>query len=393
MNKKQAQVQDFLKKARVALKAGNKKDAYAWAKRAAQLAPQTEDAWLILAAVSSPEKSIKFLEKALSINPNSPRAQKGMAWAKSKIPKETTSPSAPTLGAPPSSAISPMATLPSDTLSPAQSPPQRAPSPKPSAKPSPPTPEKKKSRLPLFLGGVFLIICLIGVSFLAFNTSTVQALFSNEPTATMSLTPQHWAQGTIAKPTYTPSITPTTANTSTPTLTPTLTFTPTETFTLTPSPTLTPTKTLTPTITNTPLPTNTFSPTNTPKPVPTSPPPVDGGTHWIEVNLSQQRLYAYAGNTLMNSFVVSTGTWQTPTVTGYFNVYLKYVSTTMSGPGYYLTNVPYTMYFHGDYGIHGTYWHNNFGTPMSHGCVNMRSNEAEWLYYFSPMGTLVYIHY
>ncbi len=127
--------------------------------------------------------------------------------------------------------------------------------------------------------------------------------------------------------------------------------------------------------------------------MPTSPPPVSGGEHWIEVNLSQQRLYAYAGNTLMNSFVVSTGTWQTPTVTGYFNVYLKYVSTTMSGPGYYLTNVPYTMYFHGDYGIHGTYWHNNFGTPMSHGCVNMRSSEAEWLYNFSPMGTLVYIHY
>ena len=382
MNKKETQAKKAIQKARVALKAGKKKDAYAWAKRGAQLAPHIEDSWLVLAAVSSPEKSIRFLEKALAINPNSPRAQKGLVWAKSKMPKGTTPPSA----------ISPIATLP-----PAQSPPQRVPSPKSRAKrakPSPPPPKKKKSRLPLFLGGVFLLICIIGVSFLALNTSTAQALFSNEPTATMSLTPQHWAEGTIAKPTYTPSITSTATNTSTPTLTPTLTFTPTETFTLTPSPTLTPTKTLTPTITNTPLPTNTFYPTNTPKPVPTSPPPAGGsGEHWIEVNLSQQRLYAYAGNTLMNSFVVSTGTWQTPTVTGYFNVYLKYVSTTMSGPGYYLTNVPYTMYFHGDYGIHGTYWHNNFGTPMSHGCVNMRSNEAEWLYYFSPVGTLVYIHY
>ena len=65
----------------------------------------------------------------------------------------------------------------------------------------------------------------------------------------------------------------------------------------------------------------------------------------------------------------------------------------MSGPGYYLTNVPYTMYFYKSYGIHGTYWHNNFGYPMSHGCVNMRTSEAHWLYDFSPMGTLVYIHY
>ena len=43
----------------------------------------------------------------------------------------------------------------------------------------------------------------------------------------------------------------------------------------------------------------------------------------------------------------------------------------MSGPGYYLPGVPYVMYFYQGYGLHGTYWHDNFGQPMSHGCVNL----------------------
>jgi len=60
---------------------------------------------------------------------------------------------------------------------------------------------------------------------------------------------------------------------------------------------------------------------------------------------------------------------------------------------YYLPDVPYTMYFYDGYGIHGTYWHDNFGTPMSHGCVNMRTSEAAWLFDFADVGTLVNVHY
>lgn len=118
-----------------------------------------------------------------------------------------------------------------------------------------------------------------------------------------------------------------------------------------------------------------------------------GGEHWIDVDLSQQRVYAYAGDTVVNSFVVSTGTWQTPTVTGRFKVWVKLRSAPMSGPGYYLPDVPYIMYFYGSYGLHGTYWHNNFGTPMSHGCVNLTIPDAEWLYSFSSVGTVVNVHY
>lgn len=117
-----------------------------------------------------------------------------------------------------------------------------------------------------------------------------------------------------------------------------------------------------------------------------------GGAHWFDVDLSDQRMYAYEGDTLVNTFVVSTGTWQTPTVTGKFKVWIKLRSAPMSGPGYYLPDVPYIMYFHGDYGIHGTYWHNNFGVPMSHGCVNLSIPDAEWAYNFASVGTVVNVH-
>ncbi|MCC6261641.1 MAG: L,D-transpeptidase family protein [Anaerolineales bacterium] len=123
------------------------------------------------------------------------------------------------------------------------------------------------------------------------------------------------------------------------------------------------------------------------------PAPVGDGVHWIDVDLSQQRVYAYAGDTLVNSFIVSTGTWLTPTVTGSFKIWVKLRSSDMSGPGYYLPDVPYVMYFYKDYGLHGTYWHNNFGTPMSHGCVNLSIPDAEWIYNFSAVGTVVNVHY
>jgi lipoprotein-anchoring transpeptidase ErfK/SrfK len=119
----------------------------------------------------------------------------------------------------------------------------------------------------------------------------------------------------------------------------------------------------------------------------------NGGKRWVYVNLSEQRLYAYEGDTLVNSFVVSTGTWQTPTVTGKYKIWIKLRSSSMSGPGYYLPDVPYIMYFYKGYGIHGTYWHNNFGTPMSHGCVNMTIADAEWVYNFTSVGTVVEVSY
>jgi LysM repeat protein len=113
----------------------------------------------------------------------------------------------------------------------------------------------------------------------------------------------------------------------------------------------------------------------------------------IIVVLSQQQVFAYENGILVRQFVVSTGLPGTPTVTGNFTIYAKYPSQYMVGPDYNLPNVPWVMYFYRGYSFHGTYWHNNFGRPMSHGCINMRTAEAEWLYNWAPIGTPVLVIY
>ena len=115
----------------------------------------------------------------------------------------------------------------------------------------------------------------------------------------------------------------------------------------------------------------------------------------IYVDLTHQTLYAYEGENLLYTFLVSTGKWgRTPT--GVFNIWGKFRYTKMSGGSralhtyYYLPNVPYVMFFSNDkiaasrgFSLHGTYWHDNFGHPMSHGCVNMKTSEAELIYKWS----------
>lgn len=113
---------------------------------------------------------------------------------------------------------------------------------------------------------------------------------------------------------------------------------------------------------------------------------------WIDVNVSTQRVTAYEGNRAVYSVPASTGIARYPTVLGRFRVYVKLRSTRMTGPGYDLPNVPYTMYFYKGYAVHGAYWHNNFGRPMSHGCVNLRPSDAKWFFSFASVGTPVVVH-
>jgi len=107
------------------------------------------------------------------------------------------------------------------------------------------------------------------------------------------------------------------------------------------------------------------------------------GDKHIYVDLSTQRLYAYQGDSLVMDTFIASGKWD-PTPVGNFHIWEKLVSTTMAGgsgaDAYNLPNVPYVMYFYQDYGLHGAYWHNNFGHPMSHGCVNERIVDAKALY-------------
>lgn len=109
----------------------------------------------------------------------------------------------------------------------------------------------------------------------------------------------------------------------------------------------------------------------------------------ILVSVSDQRIYAYEDGELVRSHIVSTGLPETPTVLGDYSVYVKYVADDMSGPDYFLPQVPWTMYFYQGYAIHGTYWHNSFGRPMSRGCVNLPPDEAEWFFNFAQVGTPV----
>lgn len=111
----------------------------------------------------------------------------------------------------------------------------------------------------------------------------------------------------------------------------------------------------------------------------------------IIVDLSDSRIYAYEDGRLVHSALASMGLPATPTVQGSFTVQRKYEAQLMSGPGYYLPNVQWIMYFYAGYAVHGTYWHNNFGQPMSHGCVNLPNDEALWFYEWAPVGTPVLV--
>lgn len=118
----------------------------------------------------------------------------------------------------------------------------------------------------------------------------------------------------------------------------------------------------------------------------------------IEINLSTQHLYAYQGNQLIYSFFISSGTLRHPTVVGQFKPLVKLRSTEMiggskvAGDFYDLPNVPYVVYFYQGYAIHGTYWHNNFGHPMSHGCVNLRTADMILLYPWIDYNTTINIY-
>ena len=330
--------------ARLALKKGDRRAARRWAEQAAALAPNEEDPWLLLAGIASPKASLVYLRRALEINPQSNIARKGMHWAIQRyraLPPPARRPR-------PVQAI----TLPAETTS--------------------------QRRGAIYPGILVLVILMVSALFWWGAPALTSA--NSQPANMMAL-----AQAWLQKASLTPSITPT--------------FTPTPTPTSTATPTETPTLTASPIPTRTEIPTATHIPTATPEAIQevgdaiSLPSEVAKGEIWIDVDLTHQQLHVYKGKNLLDSFIVSTGTWRTPTVTGQYRIYVKYAAADMTGPGYYLPNVPYVMYFYEGYGIHGTYWHNNFGTPMSHGCVNLETNHAEWVYNMASVGTVVNIHY
>lgn len=334
-----------------ALRSGDRQAARSWAEQAAELAPQREDPWLILAALAAPAESLTYLKHALEINPSSTAAREGIHWAVQRLRN------------------------------------QPSPPPRPPVEVIPVTPQdfvERRSILssPLLWLALLALLILGGWTLWRAQPNLIKALAAGEPTTEMVMA--------ISKTTRTPTSSPTSTATATATatLTPTSTATPIPTDTPTATPTRKPRKAK-----KTPTPNAPAKRAPAAPAFPGLPAGVGQNEPWIEVNLSNQTAAAYRGNKLMRNFIVSTGTWQHPTVTGQFRIYVMYRFADMAGPGYYLPDVPYVMYFYKGYGLHGTYWHSNFGTPMSHGCVNFTIPDAGWIYDFASVGTVVYVHY
>jgi L,D-transpeptidase catalytic domain len=142
------------------------------------------------------------------------------------------------------------------------------------------------------------------------------------------------------------------------------------------------------------------------------------GEKWIDVNLTKQTLMLYEGQQPVYATLISSGEagledaeTTTATKRGIFRIHTKHVSATMSsreiGEEFELRDVPYVMYFEkGGYALHGAYWHDRFGTPRSHGCINLAPEDARRIFHWtlpalpagwhgvlSPLtGTVVFVH-
>jgi len=328
LNPERAQM--ALETAKKALKKKEARLANRFARKAAFFDPGLEEAWLIIASTSSLRRSIRYIKRALEINPQSQRARRGLSRALKEIRKEENS----GISSPGSSVLPENNENQNPVLG----------------------KEKRDARwaYPLFIS-----IVLVGMTVLCgFGLPVLNAQASSRT--------ESRPKEALFKPSLTPTITPTP--------------------TMTPTPTPTPTPTLEPTA-DTYFSSYRYHSWDIPDEV------AGTNTFWIEVDLTYQMLFAYRGNQLISGFYVSTGTSEHPTVTGTYKIYAKFPEYTMVGPGYDLADVPYSMFFHKGYSIHGTYWHNNFGVPMSHGCVNMNTNDAAWVYENAPVGTYVFVHY
>ncbi|HUF00302.1 MAG TPA: L,D-transpeptidase family protein [Anaerolineales bacterium] len=390
MNNQFIEAREHIAKAREALRRGDKASARQLGERAALLAPEMEDVWLVLAASDpDPQAAVAHAQKALELNPQSARARRGVEWASRQLRQAQASTDRSPVS-PISSQVDAVASLPN----------------KHAYQTAVAMPVLKSQGRNWLLPALLVGAACMMVGFIALFALTRPAVASivSSISAPMPTQENLWAPVDIAKPEVTPidvsafavQLEDMPASTSVSTLRATATQTPNSAATGTVTDVPTEASTVIPAATETPgvlamevlddTPTSEYTP-------PTPGITVGKGVRWIDVDLTNQMVYAYEGDTVVNSFVVSTGTWLTPTVTGRHKIYVKVRVQDMRGPGYHLRDVPYVMFFSGDYGLHGTYWHNNFGTPMSRGCVNLTIEDAAWLFNWASVGTVVNVHY
>ncbi len=352
--------------------------------------------WLLLATVAPPDRQAACLQQAEKLAPDAPAVQKARAWmdrreASAHLPPTALEP--PRLIRKPETATPPSPGLSLDHLR------EKA--------VREGTPAAAGSRRRLYRRPLFWIILLAllalgasaGWALRPRPASSVQnsapeaiSLVADQPEPENEPVAQVQATAEVMPPTPTPTRRPT--DVPPPTATPVLL----EAKQIVASSLGRAQWTPTPVPTSTPIPTATIEPTavidnyarlNWPH--------VGENERWVDVNLTTQTLTAYEGRTPVLETLISSGRAPYYTVTGQFRIYYRLESQTMDGRrlgfDYVTEGVPWVQYFYGDFALHGAFWHNNFGTPVSHGCVNMTVADAQWLYSWSDYGMLVNVHY
>lgn len=382
-----------LKPVQEAIKAGRRGRARELLLAVARQHPREVMAWLWLAALAkTKQESLDYIAQAEKITPNDARVRKAKKWANSHFVTEPE--------------VTPKV---AETVIPVQKTPSL---PVTEVKQKQPAP-KADPRLFRF-AAIFLIVI-----FLVVTTSLVYGFVGGrsenhreeKPGLLIAVSDITMNSGEGSPVDVVPTITPTTE--PTPTVLPTIesvdsepTETPERALMIRPKNVLFSIAEVMPTWTPTPRPTDTPTPSPTPYPTFVSDPSVVASSRplglekdekWIDVDISSQTLVAYEGDLPVFDSLVSTGTDEHPTVTGQFRIWLRFRTQDMDGYrlgyDYFLRNVPYVQYFYYDYSLHGTFWHNNFGNQMSHGCVNLPTPSAEWLFNWAEYGTLVNVHY
>ncbi len=348
-------IDHLLRQAKTAVQQNNKHQARQLLQQAVRQDPQDYRGWLWLATVAqSPQASLEYINRAEMLAPNNENVQKARRWAKKRLQTAR--------------AAEPEATQTSfgDWLQP-------------------------KTLRRAAAGAVLLLFLVVGA---VYAWQQFQPNGERSETAVLNNNLITSAENDGIAPALTTAVhpKPTATQTSQP-------HVPAKQIASTGSDQPRPTWTITPTPSPTPTPTPSAVPTFVNPNYQDAVRPFGVGPYerWVDVNLTTQTLRAYEGDTVVYTTSVSSGTWEHPTVTGQFRIWLTYRSQTMDGSllgyDYYLEDVPYVMYFYEDYALHGTYWHSNFGTPMSHGCVNLATEDAAWIYDFVSIGTLVNVHY
>jgi lipoprotein-anchoring transpeptidase ErfK/SrfK len=348
-------VSQTIEEAKQAFHRGDRQTARQLAQMAAAIAPQREEPWLILAAISTPRASLEYIKQALLINPESERALRALRWAQDRLAREM--PVTMQLPLKPSIPESVAVTQPTKTQT------------------KPKAPRRKASGLWMFVFPIlflaFTCVALFSLTIWPGNVSRALALIGSEATAAASAGPigaatggPAWSAAEIDKATYTPIATAT----AIPTVTPTPTALPTD----------------APTAENTSIPA----------------PAADNGKY-ILVSISEQHLYAYQDNQLVYSFIASTG-MNNATSTGVFHVLDKMPNAYGSTWDLWMPNWM-GIYYSGtlENGIHalpilsnGTQlWGGYLGTPISFGCIVLGVEEAQLLYNWADVGTTVEIKY